>query len=248
MELFSVKDKTVFITGANRGLGKALALGFKKAGAVVIGTGRNADSISWMDDAGIKGVILDVREKKQVHAVIRDAGLETGRLDCLINNSGITAKTPMSQVKENEIDDLIATNLKGLIHTSQAFYDVQKNKGGSIINIASILGHSIIPATGSYCASKGAVIQITRSMAVEWARKKIRVNAICPGFFETGMASDHNKSQSIETRLKSAIPMGRLGNSNDLTGTAIFLASSASSYLTGQSIIVDGGALSQINV
>lgn len=248
MELFSVKEKTVFITGANRGLGKALALGFKKAGALVTGTGRSSDSISWMEKAGIKGVILDVCDREQAQNVIKDSVKETGSLDCLINNAGLTAKTPMSMIKDKEVDDLVATNLKGLIHTSQAYYELQKNKGGSIINIASILAHSVIPATGSYCASKGAVLQITRSMAVEWARKKIRVNAICPGFFEAGMASDHNKSLSVEARLKSTIPMGRLGKSDDLTGAAIFLASSASSYLTGQSIVVDGGVLSQVKV
>ena len=248
MELFSVKGKTVFITGANRGLGKALALGFKKAGALVTGTGRSVDSISWMEEAGIKGVILDVRDREQVQTVIKDSVKETGNLDCLVNNSGITAKTPMSLIKDAEVDDLMETNLKGLIHTSQIYYELQKNKGGSISNIASILAHSVIPATGSYCASKGAVLQITRSMAAEWARKKIRVNAICPGFFEAGMATDHNKSLSIEARLKSTIPMGRLGKSDDLTGAAIFLASSASAYLTGQSIIVDGGVLSQVNV
>ncbi|MBU2515293.1 SDR family oxidoreductase [bacterium] len=248
MELFSVKERTVFITGASRGIGKALALGFKNAGAFVIGTGRSDKSISWMNNVGIRGVVLDVCDKDQVQIVLKDSAQETGRLDCLINNAGLTAQTPMSLIKDDEVDELISTNLKGLIHTSQVFYELQKNKGGSIINIASIFAHSVVPATGTYCASKGAVLQITRSMAVEWARKKIRVNAICPGFFEAGMASDRMKRPSTETRLKSAIPMGRLGNSDELTGAAIFLASSASSYLTGQSIIIDGGVLSQIKV
>ncbi len=248
MDLFSVKNKSVFITGASRGIGKALALGFKNSGAQVIGTGRSPESISWMGDAGIKGEILDNRNKEQVQEVIKKSAEATGGLDCLINNAGLTAKTPMSRIKEEEVDELFSTNLKGLIHTSQAYYKLQKNRGGSIINIASICAHSVIPATGSYCASKGAVLQITRSMAVEWARKKIRVNVICPGFFETDMTSDIANNPAMEDRLKSLIPMGRSGNIDELTGAALFLASSASSYVTGQSIIVDGGVLSQIRV
>ncbi len=248
MELFSVKDKTVFITGASRGIGKELALGFKKAGANVIATGRSSESIAWMDDTAIKGVILDIRDKEQVQRVIEDSCKEMGNLDCLINNAALTAKTPMSLIEDGEVDDLMSTNLKGMIHTSQSYYKLQKNKGGSIVNIASICAHSVIPATGTYCASKGAVLQMTRSMAVEWARKKIRVNVICPGFFETDMTSDISKKSDMDVRLKSMIPLGRSGNLDELTGTAIFLASSASSYMTGQSLIVDGGVLSRIGV
>ena len=246
--MFSVKNKTILITGASRGIGKALALGFKQAGAKVYGTGTKPESISWMESSGISGIIMNVGSREQIKDVVHNIVKETDNIDCLINNAGITTITPASLIRDNEIDDIFDVNLKGVLRCSQSYYEVQKNKGGAIINIASIVAYNVLLATATYSASKAAVLQLTRSMAAEWGKRNIKVNTICPGIFLTDIYTNSSKITSNIDKIKKAIPMKRLGASQELIGAAIFLASEASSYMTGQSIVVDGGLLSYINI
>lgn len=241
MSRFSVKDKTVLITGASRGIGKAFALGFKEEGAIVYGTGSSENSISWMNESGIIGKVNNVLEQDNIKDIIEEIKTKHGKLDVLINNAGISKDIPGSGLSEKDMEDLISVNFKAVFRASQAYYKTHKTKGGNIINIASVLGLRGFALATVYSGTKGAVIQLTKACASEWTRNNFRLNAICPGFINTDMVSGMTSKESMLKEINSKIPMKRLGKPEDLVGAAIFLASDASSYITGQSIVVDGG-------
>ena len=239
--MFSVQGKVVLITGASRGIGKALATGFAASGAVVYGTGSRPESIAWMEATAIKGRAADAKDPAALNAVIANIIKEHGRLDCLINNAGIAPKKPAASLKEDDVDDILDVNFRSAFRACQQYYKLQKNGGGNIINNASVFGLLGYPLSSVYCSSKGALIQMTRALAAEWARKGFRVNALCPGFIDTGMTDVMKENADVKASMLSRVPMNRLGRPDEIVPAAIFLASDASSYITGQTLTVDGG-------
>jgi len=244
LSFFDVRNRTILITGASRGIGKALALGFQEVGAIVYGTGSKEESISWMSEQGIEGRVADISKKGSMDPIIEEIKSKHGKLDCLINNAGIAVNIPAVAFKEEDIYKIIDTNLVGMFRTCQFYYKTHKLIGGNIINISSVLGLVGYSLSSIYSGTKGAAIQLTKSLAAEWIGNKFRVNAICPGFIDTDMNKMiKDKPQVFET-VSSSIPMRRLGKPEDIVGAAIFLASDSSSYMTGQVIVIDGGLTS----
>ncbi len=241
MNPIEVRGKTILISGASRGIGKAMAEAFRDAGAIVYGTGRSPESISWMQTENIQGRAADISKPGTINPVIEEIITKHKKLDCLINCAGIASNTPASAFKEDEMDRIIDTNFKGVFRTCQAYYKAQKKNGGVIINVASVLGMIGVPLASIYCGTKGAVIQLTRALAVEWAASDFRINAICPGFIDTDMTVMIKERPSVLEKLTANIPLKRLGKPSDLTGAALYLASDASAYMTGQLIVLDGG-------
>lgn len=245
-QAISVKDKTILITGASRGIGQAIAKSMRDAGAIVYGCGSRPQSIEWLEaDPGIEGRVLDVREPGAAATIIAEIIARHGRLDTLINNAGISSHTPAGSFKEDEMEAIIDTNFKGVFRACQAYYKAQRKAGGNIINVASVLGMVGTTLASIYCGTKGAVLQLTRALAVEWAGSGFRLNAICPGFVETDMTAGIQKRPTFLEKIEKATLLGRLGKPEDMTGAALYLASDASSYMTGQSIVLDGGLMAQ---
>ncbi|AVV78220.1 putative 3-oxoacyl-[acyl-carrier-protein] reductase [Leptospira santarosai str. HAI821] len=239
--LFNLKDKTVLVTGSTRGIGRHLAEGFKNVGAIVYGTGSSEESIRKFEGSGIKGYAADIRQPDVMMPIIESIVKEHGKLDVLINNAGIASNKPAAFLKEDEIQSIVQTNFTGVFRACAAYYRIHKKKGGNIINIASILGMRGTKFASVYSGTKGAVINMTRALAVEWVGSGYRVNSICPGFIDTDMTEMIKEKPDVLEQMTNSIPMGRLGKPDDLLGASIFFASDASAYVTGQTIVVDGG-------
>ncbi|MCS6984627.1 MAG: SDR family oxidoreductase [Leptospiraceae bacterium] len=236
-----LKDQVVLITGTSRGIGRALARGFQDAGALVYGTVRREDQFPELTQEGIHPLLCDVRFRDQLEKVFETIYEKHPIIHTVVNNAGIATHSPASLLKESEINDLIDTNLKAVFHVCQIYYQKQRNKGGNIINMASVLGLIATPLAAVYCATKGGVIQLTKALALEWAKNHFRVNALAPGFIDTDMTEVMKKRPQVIQQVLQNIPLGRLGESKDVVGVALFLASEAASYVTGQVFVVDGG-------
>ncbi len=245
MNLFNIKGKSVLITGASRGIGKTLALGFRDAGAIVYGAGSRPESIQWMESEGINGVVLDVRSETDAFQIIGKIKEKHGRLDTLINNAGIATNTPASGFKEDELQNIVQTNYVGVFRNCQAYYKHHKKEGGNIINVASVLGMVGSKLASVYSGTKGAVITLSKALAIEWCNNGYRVNVICPGLIDTDMTDMIKSKEAIISQVLAGIPMGKLGKPEDILGAAIYLTSDASSYMTGQTIVIDGGLTAQ---
>lgn len=243
LEMFSVRGRCALVTGASRGIGRAIARVLVDAGVVVYGTGRTPSSVAAMTELGVQGRVADVRDKGAAVAILDEIIERHGRLDCLINNAGLLSSTPAGALKAEQVDDLFDTNFKAGLWYAQAYYRKQRRRGGNVVNIASVLGLRGLRGSSAYCASKGALLQMTRALSAEWAPYGWRVNAVCPGLIETDMNDgvDYHKATSL-------IPMRRAGNPDDIAGPVLFLMSDASRYVTGQTLIVDGGMTSAISV
>ncbi|GAC1381451.1 MAG: glucose 1-dehydrogenase [Marmoricola sp.] len=246
MDMFSVEDKVVVVTGASSGLGVAFAKGFAEAGAdVVLGARRAdrlADTAAAVEALGRKAlpVATDVTDPAQCQALVEAAVERFGRIDVLVNNAGVAAAVPATREAPEHFRGVVDLNLHGSFWMAQACGRVMQ-PGSAIINIASVLGITTagLPQA-AYTASKAAVIGLTRDLAQQWSgRKGIRVNAIAPGFFESEM-TDSYEDGYVEANA-SRVVMGRMGNPAELTATAIWLSSAAGGYVTGQTVVVDGG-------
>lgn len=253
LQQFSLTGKVAIVTGASRGIGRAIAEGLAGAGAAVVVNGRNVESTkaaaqAIVDAGGASlAVIADVRKSGDVETLVQKAVERFGRVDILVNNAGISPYyKPAETMTEAEFDDVIAVNLKGVFLCCQAAGRVMiPQTSGRIINIASIGGEVALPRLIAYCAAKGAVDQITRVLAVEWAQYGILVNAIAPGYVETDLTKGLSENTTRRDRLIKQIPLGRLAKPEEIVGAAIYLASDAASYVTGQMLYVDGGWLAQ---
>jgi len=246
--MFSLQDQVALVTGAGNGIGRAIAIAFARAGADVAVAGRNprtlAEVVAEIAAAGRRGLpcTVDVRKVPEVRAMVQRVVETFGRLDILVNNAGLTNRTPSLEVKEEEWDAVLETNLKGLFFCAQAAAaHMIPRRRGKIINVASIFGLVGRPERAAYGASKAAAIQLTRTLAVEWAPHNIHVNAIAPGATRTPTREVVFGDPAFRQRLVAQYPLGRLADPEDMVGTALFLASDASGFITGQTIVVDGG-------
>lgn len=246
LDSFRLKGKVVIVTGASSGLGVSFAQAFAEAGAdLVLGARRvekMADTAALVESAGgrVHACQTDVADTEQCQRLVDAAISEFGRVDVLINNAGVGTAVPASRETPGEFQSVLEVNLNGSYWMAQACARVM-GSGSSIINIASVLGLTTagLPQA-AYSASKAAVIGLTRDLAQQWSgRKGIRVNALAPGFFVSEM-TDELKPGYLDS-LMPRIVMGRLGDAAELAATAVWLASPAGGYVTGQTIVVDGG-------
>ena len=248
LEIFALNGKTAMITGSTRGLGEVSAKALAGAGADIAVCGRSVAALKRVVDeirkSGRKaeGFAIDVTSK---HNVSETAGriLETfGRIDILVNNAGVNFRVPVLEFPEAEWDRVISTNLKGYFLVAQAVVPQMLQNGyGKVINMSSILGTVGLPNQVAYASSKGGVDQMTKVMALEWARQGVRVNAIGPTYFETELVTQIRNDPERFNFINDRTPMGRWGYLPELEGAVIFLASPASDFITGQTIYVDGG-------
>ena len=249
-ELFGLTGRVAVVTGASSGLGVGFARALAQAGASLVLAARRADRLealaAELGEAGVEvlPVTCDVTDSSQVEA-LKDACLERfGKVDILVNNAGTTEVVPAEDETEEAFLRVLNVNLNGSFYCAQRFGRVMLEAGsGSIINVASIfgfVGSGSIPQAG-YAASKGAVVNMTRELAAQWARRGVRVNGIAPGFFKSEMTEEMFSDERSMSWLRKKTPAGRAGEVEELAGAVIFLASDASSYVTGQTIAVDGG-------
>lgn len=250
MERFSLKGKAALVTGGSRGLGKAIALALAEAGADVGVVSKSGEGIEEtvlkIQSLGRKAVGIqgDVAIPKEAYRIVQEVLEKFERLDILVNAAGVNRRIPSLQVSEADWDWILNTNLKGTFFMCQAVGKIMvEQRKGSIINLASLLSAVGIPTLAPYAASKAGLLGITRVLAAEWGPFGVRVNAIAPGYFRTRMTEKLFADPSWTQRLLQQVPLGRAGEPDDLAGVAVFLASDASAYLTGQVIYVDGGYL-----
>ncbi len=253
---FSLEGKVALITGGSRGIGRATAINFAKAGADVIVTSRKISDLeevaAEVEKLGRKSmaVATHVGRMDQINSLVEHVVAKFGRIDILVNNAGTSIASMAIDVEEKAWDSLMNINLKGAFFLGQAAARIMKeNGGGTIINVSSINGFSPVVPTCTYAISKAALIMVTKALAKEWADFNIRVNAIAPGAIETRLLNaiwydkNEDEKKQIKDSLCEGIPLKRIGNPDEIANVMIFLASSASSYVTGQTIVVDGGAL-----
>jgi len=238
--------KIVLVTGATRGIGKAIALTLGGVGATIIGTATSeagANNISQMlvdEKISGKGSVLDVKDNNQIINLIESINLEFGSVDILINNAGITRDNILLRMKDDEWDDIINTNLSSVYKMSKAVLrGMIKKRSGRIISITSVVGSMGNAGQSNYAASKAGITGFTKSLAREVGARGITINAIAPGFIKTDMTEDLPAEQ--KEKLASQIPLARLGEVDEIAQAVLFLAADSGSYITGQTIHVNGG-------
>lgn len=251
---FSLIGKKAIVTGAGRGLGRAIASALAQAGAEIAVTSRSRalldDVCATIRDGGgtAHPFALDVTDADACERVVTEIASEFGELHVLVNNAGTEEVRPALKVDEALWDRIVDTNLKGAFFCAQsaAHHMITTGTPGAIINVCSLASYVGIPTAVPYSSSKSGLLGMTRALSAEWARHRIRVNAIAPGYFRTAMTEVFYQTEGWQQTMLSKIPLGRFGDPADLGGTAIFLASDASAYVTGQCIAVDGGFLASI--
>lgn len=249
-DLFDLRDKVALVTGASGGLGRHFAGVLAQAGAAVVLAARRAEALAAAvadlnrTGATTMAVTMDVTDATSVEAGFAAAEQALGGVDILVNNSGVAATASVLDLAETEWDRVLDTNLKGAWLTARAFARQARaaRRGGTVINIASILGLRVAGHVSAYAASKAGLLQLTQAMALELARFDIRVNAIAPGYIATEINAGFFETEAGRAMV-ARIPQRRLGQPSDLDGPLLLLASDASRYMTGATIAVDGGHL-----
>jgi NAD(P)-dependent dehydrogenase (short-subunit alcohol dehydrogenase family) len=249
-QLFDLTGQVALITGGSRGLGEEMAEGLAEAGASLMLLARREQwlgpAVERLRSRGIRceGAVCDVSDASQVEGAVRRTFEHYGSVDILINNAGVTWGAPAEEMPLDKWQTVLDVNLTGAFLFCQAAgREMIRRRQGSIINVASVAGLRGMPESvhsAGYVASKGGLIALTRELAGKWARYGIRVNAIAPGFFPSRMTE--KVLERALPQIEERIPMGRIGRPGELKGVAVFLAAAASSYITGQTIVVDGGA------
>jgi NAD(P)-dependent dehydrogenase (short-subunit alcohol dehydrogenase family) len=251
MNRFSLAGRKALVTGASRGIGRALALALAEAGAEVFCAGRDLAALeavaAGLRDAGYaaQALKLDVATPAAVAEGFATLREMTPALDILVNNAGVEDVRPSLDVDEALWDKILDTNLKGAFFCAQAAARMMP-KGGAILNLCSLTSEVGVPTAAPYGASKSGLVGVTRALAAEWAPLGIRVNGIGPGYFRTSMTEVFYENEAWAKAMLAKIPLARFGELEDLAGAAVFLCSPASSYITGQVLYVDGGYLASI--
>jgi NAD(P)-dependent dehydrogenase (short-subunit alcohol dehydrogenase family) len=249
-DLFSLAGKTAVVIGGSSGIGRVLALGLADAGADVIATARRQKEIEEVAaDIEARGrktlrIGCDVRDRASLEALLAATLKAFGKVDILVNCAGKIKRMPSLTMPEKDWTDILDTNLTGAMRTCQIFGRSMLERGyGRIINIASLNSFVALSEVAAYAASKAGLVSLTRSLAVEWSKSGVTVNAIAPGVFHTEMNADllDNTPRGHELLLRT--PMGRFGKNEELVGAAVYLASDAASFVTGETLVVDGGFL-----
>jgi gluconate 5-dehydrogenase len=246
---FSCEGMRVLVTGASRGIGQALAIGFAGAGASLIIAARDTASLDDTADAiraagrPVDRLAFDQSDVADIRRAL--AGL--GPVQALVNNAGVEDVRPALDIDEALWTKIVDTNLKGAFFVAQAVARGMAGAGGgAIVNLASLTSFVGVPTAVPYGASKTGILGMTRALAAEWGPKGIRVNAMAPGYFRTAMTDVFYQNPAWVQKMTESVPLGRLGDLDDLVGTAVFLASPAARYMTGQCLAVDGGYLAAI--
>jgi 2-deoxy-D-gluconate 3-dehydrogenase len=241
-------SKVAVVTGASRGLGRAIAVALAEAGADVALGARSQlhleESAHAVERAGARALVVttDVSRYEDVEALMRRTVTELGSLDIVVNNSGIARVTPLAEMAPEDWRQVVDVNLTGVFHGCRAAAaHLIAQRSGKVINLASVLGAVGLPGYTAYGATKGAVTALTRTLAVEWARHNIQVNAIAPGWFVTDMNEAAFADPRTRDRLVRDVPARRTGRLEEIGPLAVYLASSASDFMTGQTLFLDGG-------
>lgn len=251
--LFSVQDKVTLVSGASRGIGKALAAGFASRGAKVIITGRNEDTLAAAAkeiavDGNVEPLVCDVASVDSITAAVEHVYRSYGRIDTLVSVAGVNIRQPATAFSEEDYDFVVDINLKGAFFIAQQVGKRMLEQGsGSIINIDSLNTYAPLKNVAPYALSKAGVVMMTRSLAVEWGPRGVRVNTLAPGFVLTDLTQKLWSDPAMQAWGETNTPLSRLGKPDDMVGTAVFLASDASAFMTGQVIRVDGGFSAGIN-
>jgi NAD(P)-dependent dehydrogenase (short-subunit alcohol dehydrogenase family) len=245
---FNLEGKVTVVTGAGRGIGRALAVGFAEAGSDVVILARTEEDLENVAaEIRQKGrqaysFPVDITKREEVEDVINDVIGKRGKIDVLVNNAGMNIRTPALEVTDEEWETIMQTNLKSTFMLSQIVgRHMKESGGGRIINISSVAGHVALQTGVVYGASKAALIQMTKTLALEWGKHGIHVNAIGPWYFKTPLTEKLLADESYLNKILDRTPLKRVGELEDLVGPAVFLASDASNYITGQTLFVDGG-------
>lgn len=248
MDLFDLSGQVALVTGGSRGLGRAMAGALARAGAGLALCARDpadlASACAELRAAGARaeGFPMDVRDPASVEAAAAAALAALGRVDILVNDAGVNVRRPVLELSVEEWDRVLDTNLRGSFLAARAVVPQMLARGrGKVINVSSILGAVGLPSQLAYASSKGGVVQMTRVMALEWARQGVQVNAIAPTYFETALTEPIRQDPERNRFVLERTPMGRWGRPEDLDGTVVYLASRASDFVTGQTLYVDGG-------
>lgn len=252
IELFCLKDKVILITGAAGGIGSAIAESFAAAGAKVVITDCDLNRAvmfaqSLNDSYDLLPLELRVEKLDQCIEVVNKTVQCFGTIDVLINAAGVNTRMRPEEYDESTWEQIIKINLGGTFNMCQAVFSIMKERGGKVINIGSILSLMANEMTAPYAASKGGVLQLTRSLACAWAKNQINVNAILPGWIDTPLSRQARQDiKGHAERVVETTPLKRWGEPKDIVGSAFFLASSASDFVTGTSLVVDGGVTAHV--
>ena len=251
-KLFTLKGKTALVTGAAQGLGREIALALAKNGAALVVSDIQypKDTAAAIQETGARSLAVqaDISDEDQVKALAAKAASEYGQVDILVNNAGVSqlSFTATEQLSKTEWDHIIGINLTGTFLCCKNFGKAMMAAGGgSIINIATTAGITGVPRAPAYSASKAGVILLTKSLALEWAKYHVRVNAVAPHYLETPLTEELRASEKVYAALLKQIPMKRFGQPSEIIGAVLFLASQAASYTTGSVMVIDGGYLAQ---
>ena len=247
-DLFDLSGKVAIVTGTSRGLGQYFATALARAGADLVITSRKLSALTEfkkeIESLGRKAlpVQLDVLSQSDIENMVRVAVKEYGKIDILVNNAGMNIRKPTTEVTQQDWDAVLDTNLKGSFFCTQAVAkEMIKRKYGRIINIGSCTCVFGMEGIAAYCASRGAILSMTRTLAAEWGKYGVTVNVLAPGWFKTAQNAVLYENKDWVNYITSRIPLNRVGQPHDLDGAVVFLASDASEYITGQMLLIDGG-------
>ena len=246
LDQFSLEGQRALITGSSQGIGFALAKGLASAGAQIVLNGRNEkkleEAAASLAGHDVRSLVMDVTDHDAVRAAVDGFEAETGPIDILINNAGMQHRTPLEDFPADAFEKLLQTNIASVFHVGQACArHMIGRRRGKIINIASVQTALARPGIAPYTTTKGAVGNLTKGMATDWAKHGLQCNAIAPGYFDTPLNAALVADPEFSAWLEKRTPAGRWGNVEELVGAAVFLSSAASSFVNGHTLFVDGG-------